>query len=103
MGTLYFMINFSVNLKLLKKKKKKVKFLPFHIRKGEGEKYNEIPKEWPYEVLARMLCNKNIHIAGKNVKRYNHLMKQFGKILQPIHSTPTHLLKKNESICPHQY
>ena len=53
-----------------KKKKKHLKIPSFSPseKRGGGKKYNEIPKEWSYEVLARMLCNENVHSAGKNVK-----------------------------------
>ena len=62
------MLNFSVNLKLLKKKNLKIPSFSPSEKRGGGKKHNEIPKEWSYEVLARMLCNENVHSAGKNVK-----------------------------------
>ena len=67
------MPNFFVNLKLPKKKKKKKHHLKIPSfspseKRGGGKKHNEIPKEWSYEVLARRLCNENVHSAGKNVK-----------------------------------
>ena len=59
---------FFCKSKTAQKKTLKIPSFSPSEKRGGGKKHNEIPKEWSYEVLARMLCNENVHSAGKNVK-----------------------------------